>query len=123
MYKNPSKNTNLYAIKQITTASIVIPSIMRKIISESSFRIYTRFCLVLGLTQWEIIIVDDSSSDTTLEILMELQPIYQGLKLISLRRNFGQTAALAAGIDNARFEVIITLDGDLQMTRQTSLCF
>ena len=114
MYKNPSKNTNLYAIKQITTASIVIPVYneednIRELISN----LY-KVLPGLGLTQWEIIIVDDSSSDTTLEILMELQPIYQGLKLISLRRNFGQTDALAAGIDNARFEVIITLDGDLQ---------
>lgn len=96
------------------TASIVIPVYneednIRELISNL-YKVLPGLCL----TQWEIIIVDDSSSDATLEILKELQPGYQGLKLISLRRNFGQTAALSAGIDTARFEVIITLDGDLQ---------
>lgn len=68
----------------------------------------------LGLQEWEIVIIDDGSLDQTLGILKQMRNHYPELRIISLRRNFGQTAALAAGIDNAKFEVIITLDGDLQ---------
>lgn len=58
----------------------------------------------------EIIFVDDGSSDRTYSHCEELKP----LRLISFRRNFGQTAALDCGIKAARGEIIITLDGDLQ---------
>lgn len=59
---------------------------------------------------FEIIFVDDGSSDKTLEEARLLSP----LKLIVFRKNFGQTAAFDAGIKEARGEIIITLDGDLQ---------
>ena len=60
--------------------------------------------------KFEIIFVDDGSTDKTLENLSRLKKV----KIIKLRRNFGQTAALLAGINNANGKVIITLDGDLQ---------
>lgn len=59
---------------------------------------------------FEIIFVDDGSSDKTLEEARGLSP----LKLIELRKNFGQTAAFDAGIKAAAGEIVITLDGDLQ---------
>jgi glycosyltransferase involved in cell wall biosynthesis len=65
--------------------------------------------------QWELILVDDGSRDKGLEIIQELvkkDPVHTSA--IVLRRNFGQTAAIAAGIDHARGEVIILLDADLQ---------
>ena len=65
--------------------------------------------------QWELIFVDDGSRDKGLEIIQELvnkDPAHTSA--IILRRNFGQTAAIAAGIDHARGEVIILLDADLQ---------
>lgn len=58
----------------------------------------------------EIIFVDDGSSDRTAEELKKLSP----LKVVFFRRNFGQTAALDAGIKASKGEIIITLDGDLQ---------
>ena len=62
----------------------------------------------------ELIMVDDGSTDGTIDLLRQLQPSYDSLKIIQLRRNFGQTAALAAGFDHAHGEIIIPLDGDLQ---------
>lgn len=63
---------------------------------------------------FEIIIVDDGSTDTTFSILKELQEKDPHLKVISFRKNFGQTAAMAAGFDYAIGEVIVTMDGDMQ---------
>jgi glycosyltransferase involved in cell wall biosynthesis len=63
---------------------------------------------------YEIIFVDDASSDRSFDLLANLVETDQRLKVIRLRRNFGQTAALAAGFDEAQGEIIVSLDGDLQ---------
>ena len=62
----------------------------------------------------EIIFVDDGSTDRTFVRLKDLQGELPRLRVIRLRGNFGQTAALAAGFDLAQGEVVVTLDGDLQ---------
>jgi glycosyltransferase involved in cell wall biosynthesis len=62
----------------------------------------------------EIIFVDDGSRDGTGEVLREMSSQYPRVTAILLRRNFGQTAALSAGIDHARGEIIVVMDGDLQ---------
>ena len=64
---------------------------------------------------WEIILVDDGSKDESMQVLEELaasDPDHA--RVIVLRRNFGQTAAIAAGIDHAQGEIIVLLDADLQ---------
>ena len=63
---------------------------------------------------YEIIYVDDGSSDGTLRLLEEIQKKDDHVVVLSLRRNFGQTAAFAAGFDFARGDVVVTMDGDLQ---------
>lgn len=63
---------------------------------------------------YEIIFVDDGSRDRTLSLLEDIQQRDEQVVVVSLRRNFGQTAALSAGFDQARGDVIVTLDGDLQ---------
>lgn len=64
---------------------------------------------------WELICVDDGSTDGTGRLLAERGAGYGShVRVIRLRRNFGQTAAMQAGIDAARGELIATLDGDLQ---------
>lgn len=64
---------------------------------------------------WELIIVDDGSSDDTVKLLQQEAANYGShVRIACLQRNFGQTAAMQAGIDLARGDVIATLDGDLQ---------
>jgi glycosyltransferase involved in cell wall biosynthesis len=63
---------------------------------------------------YEWILVDDGSRDRSWETLKECAATYPGLRLIRLRRNFGQTAAISAGFNLATGEIIITLDADLQ---------
>jgi glycosyltransferase involved in cell wall biosynthesis len=64
---------------------------------------------------YEVVLVDDGSTDGSLQRLEQLaQADPQHVMVVELRRNFGQTAAIAAGIDHATGEVIVTLDADLQ---------
>jgi glycosyltransferase involved in cell wall biosynthesis len=64
--------------------------------------------------EYEILYIDDGSTDNTLKILEEIQSKDPHVVVLSLRRNFGQTAAFAAGFDFARGDIIVTMDGDLQ---------
>ncbi len=63
---------------------------------------------------WELILIDDGSGDGSGAILKEVAERDQRVKVIRFRRNFGQTAAMAAGFDAASGEVVIPMDGDLQ---------
>lgn len=67
----------------------------------------------LGKTA-EVIYVDDGSTDRSLEILREIAAGDDRVRVISLRRNYGQTAAMSAGIDAAKGEILIPMDADLQ---------
>jgi glycosyltransferase involved in cell wall biosynthesis len=62
----------------------------------------------------EIVYVDDGSNDGSLTILRELAAMDSRVRVVALRRNYGQTAAMAAGIDAARGKVLIPMDADLQ---------
>ena len=64
--------------------------------------------------EYELIFVDDGSRDRTFELLVQKQAKDNSVHVIRLRRNFGQTGALAAGFDFAEGDVIIAMDGDLQ---------
>ena len=67
----------------------------------------------LGRTA-EVIYVDDGSTDGSLEVLRDLAARDPRVRVVALRRNYGQTAAMAAGIDAARGHVLIPMDADLQ---------
>lgn len=62
----------------------------------------------------EIVYVDDGSNDGSLNILREIAAMDSRVRVVALRRNYGQTAAMAAGIDAARGKVLIPMDADLQ---------
>src|SRR5579862_969053 len=93
--------------------SIVIPIHNEE---PSILPLYDRLTAVLESIQkqYEIIFVDDASTDRSFDLLANLVEIDARLKVIRLRRNFGQTAALSAGFDEAQGSVIVSLDGDLQ---------
>ena len=63
---------------------------------------------------YEILFVDDNSKDNSLNVLNKLSNLNPKVKIIKFRKNFGQTAALDAGIKNSKGEIIITMDSDLQ---------
>lgn len=64
--------------------------------------------------EWELIIVDDGSSDGTAKLVRERAATDPRIRLVSLTRNFGQTAAMQAGFDHACGDVVVSMDGDLQ---------
>jgi glycosyltransferase involved in cell wall biosynthesis len=95
------------------TLSVVIPVYNE----EENIRLLhskLKEALVILDNEYEILFVDDGSTDRTLSILEEIQAGDKQVIVLSLRRNFGQTAAFAAGFDFARGDVIVTMDGDLQ---------
>ena len=93
--------------------SVVIPIHNEE---PSILPLYDRLTAVMeGVRKpYEILFVDDASTDRSFDLLANLVETDHSLKVIRLRRNFGQTAALSAGFDEAQGSVVITLDGDLQ---------
>src|ERR1700732_904926 len=93
--------------------SIVIPIHNEE---HSILPLYDRLTSVLELLQrpYEILFVDDASTDRSFELLANLVETDGHLKVIRLRRNFGQTAALSAGFHESTGGVVIAMDGDLQ---------
>jgi glycosyltransferase involved in cell wall biosynthesis len=63
---------------------------------------------------WEVLAIDDGSMDATFSLLKGEAQRRTQVKVVRLRKNFGQTAALSAGFDSAEGEIIVTMDGDLQ---------
>jgi glycosyltransferase involved in cell wall biosynthesis len=93
--------------------SIVIPVHNEE---RSILPLYDRLTAVMEQVKrpYEILFVDDASNDRSFDLLGNLVETDGHLKVIRLRRNFGQTAALSAGFHEAKGEVIIAMDGDLQ---------
>src|SRR5580698_7693190 len=67
-----------------------------------------------GRESFELVFVDDGSRDRTYRLLEEIAAVDSRVLIVKLRRNFGQTSALAAGFDHAQGEFILAMDGDLQ---------
>jgi len=94
--------------------SVVIPVYNE---SESLYKLHEALHKALGTINmpWEIVYVDDGSIDGSVQVLEELADQDQEhTRVIALRRNFGQTAAIAAGIDNTHGDIIVLMDADMQ---------
>lgn len=93
--------------------SIVIPFHNEE---ENVTELYDRLKAVMEhvTDSFEIIFVDDGSRDRTYRLLEEIAAVDSRVLLIKLRRNFGQTGALAAGFDHAQGDFVLAMDGDLQ---------
>ncbi|HYK62311.1 MAG TPA: glycosyltransferase family 2 protein [Bryobacteraceae bacterium] len=97
----------------MSSLSVVVPVHNEE---PSILPLYDRLTAVLEKLRrpYEILFVDDASTDRSFELLANLAETDGHMKVVRLRRNFGQTAALAAGFDEAQGNIIISLDGDLQ---------
>jgi glycosyltransferase involved in cell wall biosynthesis len=93
--------------------SVVVPFYNEE---ENVEEMHRRLKEVLDRTgeTYELIFIDDGSTDKTGALLQEIYQKDENVVLLKLRRNFGQTPALQAGFDHARGEIIISMDGDLQ---------
>ena len=93
--------------------SVIIPLFNEE---ESIEPLYAKLIAALSSLHksYEIIFVNDGSSDRSYEILSQLAGRDKNIKLIQFRRNFGQTAAMSAGFDHASGKIIIPMDADLQ---------
>lgn len=96
----------------MSTFSVVVPIHDE----EGSLReLHGRLAAVLdGLGDWELILVDDGSRDSSFETMLELRRADPRVKIVRLSRNFGHQVAITAGIDKARGDAVIVMDGDLQ---------
>jgi glycosyltransferase involved in cell wall biosynthesis len=104
---NPERGSGL------KTISVVIPIFNE---SENISPLYQGIEAVMEKmgADYEIIFVDDGSDDASNEILQRLAQGDKRIKVIQFRKNFGQTAAIAAGMEHAQGEIIVTMDGDGQ---------
>src|SRR3954451_11303880 len=95
------------------TLSVVVPLLNEEATLEE---LYRELDAALAPTElrWEVVFVDDGSTDGSYRELVRLHAAHLNVRLVRLRRNFGKAAALAAGIDVAGGDVIVTMDADLQ---------
>jgi glycosyltransferase involved in cell wall biosynthesis len=93
--------------------SVVVPVYNERDSLHDLLREIEDGCEQTDLT-WEVVWVDDGSTDGTTEILEELATTRDAVRLVRLRRNFGKSAALRAGFDHSHGTIVITMDGDGQ---------
>lgn len=97
----------------MNSLSIVVPVYNEEDNVAESYAELTSVLRAFG-REYEVLFIDDGSRDATLERLLKATEGDVRVRVIEFRRNFGQTAAMAAGLDFAKNDIVITLDGDLQ---------
>jgi len=93
--------------------SVVVPLLNEEATLEQLYAELDAALADTGL-EWEVVFVDDGSTDGSYRELVRLHAAHLNVRVVRLRRNFGKAAALAAGIDVAAGEIIVTMDADLQ---------
>jgi polyisoprenyl-phosphate glycosyltransferase len=97
--------------RELNLLSVVAPLYDEE---ETAREFHARVSSALAGTEYELVLVDDGSTDRTPELLAELAGEDRRVRVITLSRNFGHQAALTAGLDHARGDAVVMLDGDLQ---------
>ena len=93
--------------------SIIVPLYNEELVAEAVIRKIFEEALRIGMT-FEVIAVNDGSTDLTEKILMSLQKNYKQLRIVSFYRNWGHMAAISEGLLKSQGQLVVTLDGDFQ---------
>ena len=93
--------------------SIIVPLYNEELVAEAVIRKIFEEALSIGMT-FEVIAVNDGSTDLTEKILMSLQKNYKQLRVVSFYRNWGHMAAISEGLLKSQGQLVVTLDGDFQ---------
>ena len=93
--------------------SVIVPIFNEEESVAPLYASIKKACDGLGI-RYEVLFLDDGSTDGTYQRLSELHDQYPEVKVVKFRKNYGQTAAMAAGFEHAKGEIIISMDGDLQ---------
>jgi glycosyltransferase involved in cell wall biosynthesis len=96
-----------------TELSVVVPILNERDGLSELITEIERACDSMGRA-WEVVFVDDGSTDGSGELLEGLAAEHQAVRVVRLRRNFGKSAALSAGFEHSSGEIVVTLDGDGQ---------
>jgi glycosyltransferase involved in cell wall biosynthesis len=110
----PRKKPSSLSVPQKPSVSVIVP-VYNEV--QSVPELHRRISEAMRKTanKWEVVFVDDGSSDGSLQALeIVVGKDMKHARLVALRRNFGQTAAISAGLDHSTGEVIVLMDGDLQ---------
>ena len=99
------------AARELTLLSVVTPMYQEEGTAEV---FYARVRDALGSLPWELVVVDDGSTDRTPEIIAQLAANDPRVKVVTLARNFGHQAALSAGLEHAQGDAVVMIDSDLQ---------
>jgi glycosyltransferase involved in cell wall biosynthesis len=100
-------------VAESTKLSIIVPFFNEE---ESIRPLYSAILAAIDPLHvpYEMVFVDDGSKDATVAVATELARADSRVRVVKFRRNYGQTPAMAAGIEHARGEILVTMDGDLQ---------
>src|SRR3989337_317563 len=110
---NPQQTANFTKSNNMPDLSLFLPVLNEELNLRPMHAKIAEALNSLGKTA-EVIYVDDGSTDKSLQILKEIADSDERVRVISLRRNYGQTAAMSAGIDAAQGKILIPMDADLQ---------
>jgi glycosyltransferase involved in cell wall biosynthesis len=98
-------------VREAQLISVVVPMYNEE---GAARELHARVCATLEPTAFELVVVDDGSTDGTPAILAELAERDDRVRVVELSRNFGHQTALTAGLDHASGDVVVTMDSDLQ---------
>lgn len=94
--------------------SVIVPCLNEALVIEETHRRLLAALTTISETGFEVLYIDDGSSDATLEILRGLQKADSRVRVIAFSRNFGHQFAVTAGLEHARGEAVVVIDADLQ---------